>query len=310
MATGAASATALRIDLRRRLEADRAYGHDDRDDDQRACRTPAQFANQPHDRPSQVPAEPIVRRTRGAKQARPDVTRRRRSASGWRWIGALAALIGLGLALDRLAPAQDVPWKLFDLNRPLGWATHVQLARIGYDQAACTAALAAGDVDFTPVPDRFDGACHVLGGVRLGEETRFRCSRPRLDHELPGGVGLRRLGAPCRRTREAVAILGRGVARIDALRDPHNCRPIRGDPRALSEHAFANAIDVSGFDLTDGRQVSVLKDYRNPGPPGHFLHRIHDRACMVFPATALGPDFNADHKDHLHLDMGLWGPCR
>jgi hypothetical protein len=53
----------------------------------------------------------------------------------------------------------------------------------------------------------------------------------------------------------------------------------------------------------------VLKDYRDPGPRGVFLRRVHDAGCLVFGHT-LGPDFNADHKDHLHLDMGLWGPCR
>jgi hypothetical protein len=182
----------------------------------------------------------------------------------------------------------------------------VQLARIGYDQAACTAALAAGDVDFTPVPDRFDGACHVLGGVRLGEGLApLQPAAPIMNCQeaLAFADWVRHAVEP-----EAEAILGRNVARIEHF-GTYNCRPIRGDPRALSEHAFANAIDVSGFDLTDGRQVSVLKDYSSPGPPGVFLHRIHDAACMVFGHT-LGPDFNADHKDHFHLDMGLWGPCR
>src|SRR4051812_392523 len=95
--------------------------------------------------------------------------RRKRSPRAWFWIlTALAAVAGL-IALDRLAPAQNLPWKPFSLSRPLGWATHVQLARIGYDQAACERALAVGDVDFTPAAPRVDGECHVLNGVRLGE---------------------------------------------------------------------------------------------------------------------------------------------
>lgn len=26
--------------------------------------------------------------------------------------------------------------------------------------------------------------------------------------------------------------------------------------------------------------------------------------------TVLGPDYNAAHHDHFHLDMGLWQVCR
>ncbi len=83
----------------------------------------------------------------------------------------LALLVGAGMALDRWAPPQDLPWKPFSLDRPIGWATHVQLARIAYDPAACQAALAAGDVDFAAAPPLVEGDCHVLDGGRLGEGT-------------------------------------------------------------------------------------------------------------------------------------------
>jgi hypothetical protein len=33
-----------------------------------------------------------------------------------------------------------------------------------------------------------------------------------------------------------------------------------------------------------------------------FLHRVHDDACNIF-GTVLGPDANAAHRDHFHLDM-------
>jgi hypothetical protein len=215
-------------------------------------------------------------------------------------------LIAAGFALDRLAPAQNLPWKPFSLNRPIGWATHVQLARIGYDHAACEAALAAGDVDFTPAPPRIEGDCHVLNGGRLGEGlAQLQPASPLMSCQeaLAFATWERHAVQPA-----AYADLGRGVVRIEHF-GTYNCRAVRGDPHAFSEHAFANAIDVSGFDLAGGGQVSVLRDYRDPGPKGAFLHRIHDQACMVFGHT-LGPDFNPAHKDHLHLDMGFWSPCR
>jgi hypothetical protein len=232
--------------------------------------------------------------------------RRRRPPRRLGLLAGLGLLVGAGVALDRWAPAQNLPWKPFSLARPIGWATHVQLARIAYDPRACRAALAAGDVEFAAAPPLAEGDCHVLDGGRLGE-----------------GMALLKPDAPLMSCGEALAFatwerhavqpaayaeLGRGVARIEHF-GTYNCRAVRGDARVYSEHAFANAIDVSGFDLTDGRQVSVLRDYRDPGPKGAFLRRAHDAGCMVFGHT-LGPDFNAAHKDHLHLDMGLWGPCR
>ena len=61
--------------------------------------------------------------------------------------------------------------------------------------------------------------------------------------------------------------------------------------------------------LSDGRLISVLSDCRDPGLSGLFPRRVRDQGRRTF-GHALGPDFNRDHWDHFHLDMGLWGPCR
>jgi hypothetical protein len=237
------------------------------------------------------------------------VSRRRQrppARGAWRAIGLIVVLIGAGVVADRLAPAQDLPWKPFSLNRPIGWATHVQLAAIGYDAPRCEAALAEGGVAFTPAEPQRAGDCHVLNGVRLGE-----------------GVVPLKPAAPVMSCQEALAfadwtrhavqpaaqsVYGARVVEIEHF-GTYACRPIRGHAHGLSEHAFADAIDVSAFRLSDDRLISVLRSYRDQGPDGVFLRRVHDRACQVF-GHALGPDFNADHKDHFHLDMGLWGPCR
>jgi hypothetical protein len=232
--------------------------------------------------------------------------RRKRPPRPWVWILMALAVVAGVIALDRLAPAQNLPWKPFSLSRPLGWATHVQLARIGYDQAACERALAAGNVDFTPAPPRVDGECHVLNGVRLGE-----------------GLPPLKPAGPIMSCQEALAFaawerhgvepaandaFGKSVVAIEHF-GTYACRPMRRHRSGFSEHAFANAIDVSGFHLSDGRLISVLKDYRADDAKGRFLHQAHDSACLVFGHT-LGPDFNSDHKNHFHLDMGFWGPCR
>ena len=64
-------------------------------------------------------------------------------------------------------------------------------------------------------------------------------------------------------TREAVRpaarrFLGSEVRRIESF-GTYSCRGVNGQPGArLSEHAFANAVDVSAFVLADGRRITVL----------------------------------------------------
>ena len=77
----------------------------------------------------------------------------------------------------------------------------------------------------------------------------------------------------------------------------------------MSQHAYANAWDVTGFELVDGRVVSVEQHWRSPGPLGTFLRAARDDACNIF-RVVLGPDYNAEHRDHLHLDMGYGLRCK
>jgi hypothetical protein len=78
----------------------------------------------------------------------------------------------------------------------------------------------------------------------------------------------------------------------------------RGD---LSEHGFANALDVVGFELEDGRTISLPDGWIDPlSPAGRMLRFAHDSACSLF-TTTLGPEANALHRDHLHVDLGCHG---
>jgi hypothetical protein len=53
----------------------------------------------------------------------------------------------------------------------------------------------------------------------------------------------------------------------------------------------------------------VLRDFRSKGAKGVFLREIRGRACDLFDVT-LGPDYNADHANHFHLDVGGQRACR
>jgi hypothetical protein len=97
-------------------------------------------------------------------------------------------------------------------------------------------------------------------------------------------------------------LLGSQVVAIEHL-GTANCRRIGGGATGnWSQHATGNAIDVAAFVLADGRRVSVLRDWRGSRRDAAFLRRARDSSCDVF-GTALSPDYNAAHRDHLHLDQ-------
>ena len=84
-----------------------------------------------------------------------------------------------------------------------------------------------------------------------------------------------------------------------------------GETGFVSEHGFANALDIVGFTLEDGRSIAVAVDWaRANAPEGRLLRLAHDAACASF-MTVLGPEADAEHEDHLHLDLGCHGQsCR
>ncbi|WP_181703977.1 extensin family protein [Chthonobacter albigriseus] len=100
----------------------------------------------------------------------------------------------------------------------------------------------------------------------------------------------------------ALARYGMPVVEIKSM-GTYNCRSrnnIRG--ARLSEHAFANAFDVAGFVLADGRTVSIKKGWRGDETDRAFLREVHAGACGPF-TTVLGPGSDGKHEDHLHLDL-------
>lgn len=79
----------------------------------------------------------------------------------------------------------------------------------------------------------------------------------------------------------------------------------------ISEHGKGRAIDISGVWLENGREISVLKDYRS-GRAGKALRRAQKAACGPF-GTVLGPGSDGYHEDHFHFDTARYrsGPyCR
>jgi hypothetical protein len=81
--------------------------------------------------------------------------------------------------------------------------------------------------------------------------------------------------------------------------DSYECRGRnRVRAAAMSEHGRADALDVRGFRLADGREleltdVAVEKDWRE---------KIRSSVCARF-STVLGPGSDGYHEQHIHLDL-------
>jgi len=233
------------------------------------------------------------------------------------WEVGLAACALFALA-NAFVPPQDLPWKPLDLNRPLGVATSAKVTgfevtpatppdRVEDATEACMQTLRNAGVTVERMPDRDDGGfCIARGLVRIsgGDVTPFATRDLALQCPLAVRYVLwdRQVLRPTARS-----LLGSEVARVDDM-GTYSCRRIYGSQSAAdrpSEHARANALDVGGVTLKDGRKVSVLDDWDGQGPTGvagsGFLKRLRDGGCRVF-STVLTPDYNAAHANHLHLD--------
>lgn len=104
-------------------------------------------------------------------------------------------------------------------------------------------------------------------------------------------------------------MMGSPLVRIDHY-GSYACRNIyhRANAR-LSEHATADALDVSAFRFANGQQISVLKGWKESGTRGETLRALFGQSCLYF-GNALGPDYNAAHANHFHLGMRGFGICR
>ena len=174
----------------------------------------------------------------------------------------------------------------------------------------CLARLGSSQASFVPLSDKYYGAgCSTLSSVSL---SRLQGDAGAFDLTNLGPVacplaesfaGWARYGVD----RAARQILGSPLVRIETM-GSYSCRNVAGSGR-LSAHARAEAIDVSAFVLADGRRISVLNDWNGGSAEKKFLRVIHDSACKRF-GTVLGPNYNAAHHNHFHLELGDGRFCR
>ena len=85
----------------------------------------------------------------------------------------------------------------------------------------------------------------------------------------------------------------------------YSCRSRNNQKGAkISEHGRGRAIDISGFHLADGSEISVLNGW-SAGSTRKTMHQLHKGACGPF-GTVLGPNSDRFHQDHFHFDTARY----
>ncbi len=216
---------------------------------------------------------------------------------------ACVALGGCSVLPDSSAPTQRTARQTVQPAKPVYPSSP--------ENRQCLAQLSATQARYSPLPDKYYGAgCSTVDSVRL---SALQSDSAQLELSNLGPVtcplattfaGWARYGVD----RAARQILGSPLVRIETM-GSYNCRNVAGTSRR-SAHSTGNAIDVSGFVLADGRRISLKQDWSGgSAEERRFLRIVHKSACKRF-GTVLGPQYNAAHKDHFHLENSDSSFCR
>ncbi|WP_249218821.1 extensin family protein [Falsirhodobacter algicola] len=127
----------------------------------------------------------------------------------------------------------------------------------------------------------------AVQGVKLSLPLTMDCSIARALNEWVGTVLQPNFGGQVRRLDVAGAYACRGRNNIDGAK--------------ISEHGKGRAVDVAGLTMTDGRSITVARDW-NRGRDGQKMTQSYKAGCGIF-GTTLGPGSDGYHEDHMHFDM-------
>ncbi len=199
------------------------------------------------------------------------------------------------------------PWMPLDVREEPNLLTRFKLWRLQDDPTLCDQALQTSALRYAHQADSsLDAKCPLIHTLRIqGGDVALSSS---FLSSCPLAVAYALFDIHALQPA-AQAVFGQQVIQIDHL-GSFACRNVYNRSEgSLSQHASANALDIAGFRLADGRHISVLKDWNDEGDKGRFLRLVRDGACNQFN-TVLGPDYNAAHHNHFHVDMGPWRVCR
>ncbi|OFE11207.1 hypothetical protein PHACT_15315 [Pseudohongiella acticola] len=228
-----------------------------------------------------------------------------------------AVALTLSAAITVLKPWQHLPdhWNPaspLSLTHPMNPVTKWKLARLNDSPQRCLEVLASAPdnfldylplEDYTPVEN-----CPLRNVVRI--------TRTGIEFSSPVTIACPLLVRWSMYEYQALQPLA--LTHLDSAIDSvahlgtFACRNVYGrETGRRSEHATASALDVAGFTMENGDDVNVLRDWDSDSAAAKaaFLRASHEAACGYFGAT-LGPEYNAAHANHFHLDSSRFGLCQ
>lgn len=222
-------------------------------------------------------------------------------------IALMAIMLSIIAALN--LPDNLNPFAPLDPNTPPTAITPLQLSRTASNPQACLVALELAEgLTFQHLDDLSESKeCHI---------------RPRVSLRAISGTNLRPVQTSCSVALRlfmwnrhvvqpaAQAHFGMQVAGLQHF-DSYSCRHMRtsqGTSSQMSAHATASAIDVSGFRLENGTEITLLNSWDDDQTQA-FWREVRNGACTWF-RTVLSPDYNSLHANHFHLAQGRWMSCR
>lgn len=226
---------------------------------------------------------------------------------------AVLALMLLAIPVTRPwwpLPQAWNPWTPLTLSDPLTPITRMKLARLKSAPDACLAVLTTApvDIDYLPLADYTPVESCPLENVVRVQSTGLEFNAP---FTLSCPLLVRWLLFE-QQQLQPLALEHHG-SRVSAVEHygTFACRNVYNRENGRrSQHATASAFDVAGFRLENGTLIKVLGDWDAENTPnGAFLRDVHKSACRYF-GTVLGPEYNAAHANHFHLDTSNFQLCR
>ncbi|MGL4396471.1 MAG: extensin family protein [Hyphomicrobium sp.] len=204
------------------------------------------------------------------------------------WLASLALLSGCGSNSENFV-ARKEPWRS---NEERACLTAGAVRPNSFVRARSS--LGGPSVCGTEYP--FEMSAAMGGRVAMSPAALLRCPMiPQVDQWVAEVVD------PAARMH-----FGQPIAELKVAAS-YSCRPINHKAGGrLSEHGYANALDVSGFTLADGTKITVKGGWQGSDSERGFLRTVHNGACRNF-TTVLGPNADSYHQDHFHLDLARHG---
>jgi hypothetical protein len=211
--------------------------------------------------------------------------------------------LAVNFRLITLPPHFD-PFTPPDLREGPSWLRSIKLKNLDLDPQVCLQSVKQVGIASTLLPNSGRGpACYLNSTLMLNRVSVAKIKPEQTRCNVAARLYLweRHVVQPA-----AQKYFGQSVKEITHF-GSYSCRTIARSDN-MSEHATANAFDISGVRLANGKMISVLSGWKAGSKDSGFLREVRNGLCDYFNLT-LSPDYNADHADHFHVDMGWVRGC-